>query len=67
MKLNFKPENLTKDVVLTLLGIVLALSVVSISFFLVIKEKATIEQIGSFLGIVLPIIITLFSLAGRNN
>lgn len=63
--MNFDIKNFRQDLVLTLLGIVLSLLVVVVVLFLVIKERATLEQAGGFLGIVLPAIIGIFGLAGR--
>jgi len=65
--MNFHFKNITKDAVLTSLGLFLSLVLVLVSLFLVWKQKATFEQIGSFLGTVLPVVVGLFSLAGRKN
>lgn len=65
--MNFNFKNISKDAAITSLGLLLSLVLVLVSLLLLWKGKANFEQVGSFLGAVLPIVITLFSLAGREK
>jgi len=64
MSFNFK--NITKDLLLTLVGLVLAVLVVSVGLALLWREQININEFGAFLGLVLPILLG-FGLAGRGN
>jgi len=64
--MNFNFKNITKDWLLTLVGLVLAVLVVSVGLALLWQEKITIGEFGAFLGLVLPILLG-FGLAGRGG
>ena len=65
--MNFKFSNIWKELVLSLSGVILSVFVVIFVGFLVYKKQVEISQAGNFLGIVLPIILTVFSLGGKNE
>jgi len=64
--MNFNFKNITKDWLLTLVGLVLAVLVVSVGLALLWQEQISINEFGAFLALVLPILLG-FGLAGRGE
>lgn len=64
--MNFNFKNITKDVFLTVVGVLLSVGITGVGFLLLYQEKIQINEFGAFLALVLPILLG-FGLAGRNN
>lgn len=65
--MNFRFQNIWKDIALTILGIAISTLVILVTLALLLKEKITAEQATSFLSVATPAIITIFGLAGGNK
>lgn len=65
--MRFSIKNITKDLLLTLLGIILSLGLVVFVLILVVKKNIALHEGGNFLALCLPIVLTFFSFGGRTD